>query len=156
MSAYEDIEVGAALDIGAYEFTAERIKAFAAAFDPQPFHLDEAAAAESLYGRLCASGWHVGSAMMKLTVAAFQSAIDAGGDSILGGPSPGFNDLKWLKPVYAGDTVRFVKSTTGKRLSNSRPGWGIVTFLTEGFNQDGTKVFEVTSHVLARCREPVA
>jgi acyl dehydratase len=153
MSAFARIAVGDIHDYGAHTFTAADIKAFARAFDPQPFHIDEAAAAESQFGGLVASGWHTAAIMMKLRVAYLSREIDAaaarGESAIQFGPSPGFDDLKWLRPVYAGDTISFVDRVTAKRESRSRPGWGIITMATSGTNQKGEAVFSIVGHIFA-------
>ena len=143
MSAFADIAVGDRFRFGAYEFTAERIKRFAAAWDPQRFHLDEAAAVDGPFGRLTASGWHTASVMMRLQVDYFRGLPDPPRF----GPSPGFDDLKWLKPVYAGDRIAYAGRVVAKRLSRSRPGLGIVSMEFSGDNQDGDPVFRMTAHV---------
>src|SRR5437870_13370707 len=108
---FEEIEIGRRREIGAYTFTVESIKTFAAKFDPQAFHLDEEAGRNSLFGGLAASGWHVGSVCMKLLVADGQrltrEAIARGEEVAIWGPSPGFRELRWLRPVRAGDPIRF-------------------------------------------------
>lgn len=153
MSAFARIAVGDVHDYGSHTFTAAEIKAFAGAFDPQPFHLEEAAAAASRFAGLVASGWHTAAIMMKLRVAYMTREIEAaaarGEPAIRFGPSPGFDDLRWLKPVYAGDTITFVDRVTAKRESRSRPGWGIVTMETTGTNQKGEAVFSVVGHIFA-------
>ena len=143
MSGFAGIHVGDRAIFGAYEFTAKRIKAFAAEWDPQRFHMDEAEAAAGPFGRLTASGWHTAAAMMRLQVDYFRSQPDMPRF----GPSPGFDDLKWKKPVYAGDTITYAGEVTAKRLSKSRPGVGIVTTSFTGTNQDGDDVFAMTAHV---------
>src|SRR3954453_13056982 len=109
MAFFEEIEIGYRREIGAYHFTAESIKNFAAKFDPQRFHLDEEEGRNSLFGGLAASGWHVGSVCMKLIVADNQRLAELArsrGETIpVGGPSPGFRELRWLEPVLAGDTI---------------------------------------------------
>src|SRR5436305_9797649 len=111
MRFFEDIAVGQRRDIGSFTFTAEAIKAFASKFDPQRFHLDEEEGRKSLFGGLAASGWHVGSVCMKLLVADGQrqtrEALARGEEVVPWGPSPGFRDLRWLKPVLAGDTIAY-------------------------------------------------
>ncbi|WP_284267620.1 MaoC family dehydratase [Bradyrhizobium iriomotense] len=149
MRFFEDISIGLRREIGSYTFTAEAIKTFAAKFDPQRFHLDEEEGKNSLFGGLAASGWHVGSACMSLLVADGQRLAKeaaARGETIaVWGPSPGFRDLRWIKPVLAGDTVSFVSEVTDKRVSSSRPGWGILQGRTTGTNQRGEQVYSITS-----------
>src|SRR5215470_15983585 len=123
MSFFEDIKVGHRREIGSFIFTAEGIKAFARRFDPQRFHLVEEEGCKSLFGGLAASGWHVGSVCMKLLVAdAQRQAREAAARdekvAVLG-PSPGFRELRWLKPVLAGDTISFASEVVSKRTSES-------------------------------------
>jgi acyl dehydratase len=145
MRFFEDLRVGQRRDIGAFTFTAEDIKRFAAQFDPQPFHLDEDAGRNSLFGGLAASGWHVGSVCMKLLVADNQRlaalARARGEEVAIGGPSPGFRELRWLKPVLAGDTISFASEVESLRASSSRPQWGIVQARNIGINQRGELAF---------------
>src|SRR6202142_1739177 len=128
MRFFEDMEVGQRRELGSFTFTADGIKKFAAQFDPQPFHLDEEAGRKSLFGGLAASGWHVGSVCMKLLVAEGQrQAMEAAarGEQVAAwGPSPGFRELRWIKPVLAGDTIRFASEVEPIRTSSSRPAWG--------------------------------
>jgi acyl dehydratase len=151
---YEEIAIGATHDFGAHTFTSDEIKRFATLYDPQYFHIDEAAAASSMLGGLCASGWHTAAVMMGLVSRYFSREIEraaaAGRDLPPLGPSPGFDDLKWPKPVYPGDTVSFVGRVTAKRVSQSRPGWGIVSIETSGTNQNGEAVFSYTGHIFAK------
>lgn len=142
MSDFNSIAIGATAEIGTYDFTAERIKHFAREWDPQHFHVDEAAAAKSPFGALCASGWHTASVMMRLQVDFFTRR---GGPRF--GPSPGFDDLKWLRPVYAGDRVTYSARVVAKRRSRSRPAMGIVSTEFTGANQNGEPVFSMTAHV---------
>ncbi len=139
---FDALEVGARTELGSFTFAAPDIIAFAAAFDPQRFHLDEAAAKASLFGGLCASGWHTAAIWMKLMVAhrrRVEAGMGAGAPRL--GPSPGFRNLKWLKPVFAGDTVAYSSTVIDKRASASRPGWGLVFHRNEGVNQKGEPVF---------------
>jgi acyl dehydratase len=149
MKFFEDIEVGDAREFGSYDFTAENIKRFAKKYDPQPFHLDEEAAKKSLFGALCASGWHTAAAGMRQFVDSSRRSIvearERGERAAKVGPSPGFKNLKWLKPVYAGDTVAFKSEVIEKRESASRPEWGLIRALTIGTNQKGERVFEFES-----------
>lgn len=149
MRFFDDIEIGARRELGAFTFTAADIKRFAEKFDPQPFHLDEAAGRASLFGGLAASGWHVGSVCMKLLVASAQreaaEAAARGEQVAVGGPSPGFRELKWIKPVLAGDTISFSSEVLALRRSESRPQWGLVQARNVGVNQHGDVVFSFVS-----------
>ena len=160
MNFYEDMEIGARREIGAYTFTAEAIKKFAAKFDPQRFHLDEEEGRNSLFGGLAASGWHVGSACMKLLVADGQRRMKeaaARGEKVaVWGPSPGFRDLRWIRPVLAGDTVTFSTGIETKRVSESRPGWGIIETRTGGVNQRGEDVYSIRATAFVPLREVAA
>jgi acyl dehydratase len=149
MLFFEDIAVGLRRELGSFTFTAERIKRFAAQFDPQPFHLDEEAGRKSLFGGLAASGWHVGSVCMKLLVADGQrqaAEATARGEAIATwGPSPGFRDLRWIKPVLAGDTISYASEVEALRRSESRPQWGILQARQTGINQRGELAFSLLS-----------
>jgi acyl dehydratase len=149
MKFFEDIRVGERTEIGRHTFTAEAIKTFAARFDPQPFHLDEAAAARSHFGKLCASGWHTACVWMRLLIVCRRREDDARrarGEKVAQlGPSPGFSELKWLKPVYAGDTISYATEVLDARPLNSRPGWGIVSLHNTGVNQHGEPVISFVS-----------
>lgn len=146
---FEDMKVGQRRELGSFTFTAEGIKAFAAQFDPQRFHLSEEGARNSLFGGLAASGWHVGSACMKLLVADGQRQMKeaaARGEKVaVWGPSPGFRELRWLKPVLAGDTISFASEIVAMRTSESRPNWGVLQGRQTGTNQHGELVYSVVS-----------
>ena len=145
MRFFEDIQVGQRRELGSHTFTAEAIKKFAAQFDPQRFHLDEEEGRKSLFGGLAASGWHVGSVCMKLLVADGQrlaGEAQARGEAVaVWGPSPGFRELRWIKPVLAGDTISFSNEILSKRHSESRLEWGILQARNTGTNQRGEAVF---------------
>lgn len=145
MRFFEDLQIGQRRELGAFTFTADDIKRFAAQFDPQPFHLDEEAGRKSLFGGLAASGWHIGSVCMKLIVAdgkrRAEEAKARGEPVAAGGPSPGFRDMRWLKPVLAGDTITYASEVESLRASASRPQWGIIQSRTTGVNQRGEIVF---------------
>lgn len=147
MRFFEDLQVGQRRELGSYTFTAEEIKRFAIQFDPQRFHLDEEEGRRSLFGGLAASGWHIGSVCMKLIVADHQRLLEIArtrGEPIaLGGPSPGFRDLRWHKPVLAGDTISFSSEIDSLRESASRPEWGILQARNTGINQRDELVFSV-------------
>ena len=159
MPYYEDIEIGDRRESGSFTFTPDNIKAFAAKFDPQPFHLDEEAGRKSVFGGLAASGWHVAAVYMKLTVASFkreaEEAIARGEKPVLSGPSPGFRELKWLKPVLAGDTLTYASEVVAKRTLESRPQWGLVSFRNTGINQRGELAFSFIAQAFIP-RQPVA
>jgi acyl dehydratase len=147
MRFFEDMEIGARREVGSFTFTAEQIKKFAAQFDPQAFHLDEEAGRKSLFGGLAASGWHVGSVCMKLMVADGQrmskDAAARGEEIPVWGPSPGFRELRWIKPVLAGDTISFSSVIESKRTSEKRPEWGILQSRMTGTNQRGEQVYSL-------------
>ncbi len=148
----EEIELGRVVDLGSHHFTREAIIAFARQYDPQPFHLDEEAAKNGPFGVLSASGWHTGAAWMKCFVATNQAAEAkiraAGREPGLLGPSPGFTNLRWIRPVTPGDTISYRATITAKRELKSRPGWGLVFSQNEGFNQRGELAFSFEGKVL--------
>ena len=156
MKYLEDIAVGEKAVLGSHLFTAEEIKAFAARFDPQAFHLDEEAARQSAFGGLCASGWHTVAIWMRLMIAHRRresEARGARGEPVAQqGPSPGFRELKWLKPVYAGDTLTYTSEVLATRASASRRGWGLVTSLNTAVNQKGERVMSFIGNVFVERR----
>ena len=160
MRFFEEMEVGQRREVGAFTFTAEAIKSFAAQFDPQRFHLSEEAGRNSLFGGLAASGWHVGSVCMKLMIVDAQRLMSdaaARGERVaVWGPSPGFRDLRWLKPVLAGDTISFATELVSKRVSDSRPNWGIVQARQTGTNQHGELVFSLIATAFVPRRDASA
>ncbi|MDR6634487.1 acyl dehydratase [Phyllobacterium sp. 1468] len=133
-------------DLGTYTFEADEIIAFATKYDPQRFHVDREAAKKSNFGALCASGWHTTAVWMRLNVKDIvnevKSAIARGEQPPQFGPSPGFKNLKWLKPVYAGDTIRFTRTITSIRPLKSRPGWSMLQMFCAGYNQNDERVME--------------
>ena len=147
MRFFEDMQIGQRREVGSFTFTAELIKKFAAQFDPQRFHLDEEEGRKSLFGGLAASGWHVGSACMKLLVADGQrlaKEAEARGEKIaIWGPSPGFRELRWIRPVLAGDTISYASEVESLRTSEKRPEWGILQIRNTGTNQRGELVFSL-------------
>jgi acyl dehydratase len=146
MRFFDDIEVGWQRELGKHTFNAEEIKRFASRYDPQVFHMDEEAAKKSHFGALCASGWHTAAVCMRSIVdSTKQMTADmiARGEKVAKtGPSPGFTNLKWLKPVYVGDTIIFTSEVLEKRVSESRPGWGVVKTRFMGRNQNGVTVYQ--------------
>ncbi len=160
MKYFEDVEVGDTHEVGRHTFNADEIKAFARRFDPQLFHLDEAAAEASHFGALCASGWHTAVVWMRLMVdhrrGMAEAARTRGGPVAAIGPALGFRDLKWLKPVYVGDTITYKTEVIETRVSNSRPGSGLMTIRSTGTNQNGEPVisFVSTTFVERRPEKP--
>ncbi|SMC60255.1 Acyl dehydratase [Fulvimarina manganoxydans] len=144
MSLWDSIELGRTHDLGSYEFTSEAIIAFAEKYDPQRFHLDPEAAKKTLLGGHCASGWHTAAVYMKLNVAwrkrILKEWLAAGHSMPKFGPSPGIKSIRWPHPVFAGDWIAYSHRVSEKRVSRSRPGWGIIGFAVEAVNQDGVSV----------------
>lgn len=160
MRFFEDMAVGQRRELGSFTFTADGIKKFAGQFDPQRFHLDEEEGRKSLFGGLAASGWHVGSVCMKLLVADGQrlagEAIARGEKIVPWGPSPGFRELKWVRPVLAGDTIHFASEVESRRSSEKRPEWGIIQARNTGTNQHGELVFSLLATAFVPRRIPGA
>lgn len=155
MTALDDyFRIGETITLGQHTFGAEEIKAFARKYDPQIFHVDEEAAKGTLFGRLCASGWHTAATWMKYNVmhhdAVAEAAWDGPGPRPEFGPSPGFEKLRWLKPVYAGETVTFTRRAVGHRALATRPGWRVLTTECEAFDSTGDKVLEFQSAALVK------
>lgn len=157
MKFLDDLTVGERTELGRHTFTADGIKSFARRFDPQPFHLDEAAAARSHFGALCASGWHTAAIWMRLMVEHTNredQAMRARGKSVaVLGPSPGFRELKWLKPAYVDDTITYFTEVLDKRPSNSRPQWGLMSIFNSGVNQKGEMVISFISTAFVERRQ---
>jgi acyl dehydratase len=143
---FEDIEVGSKQSFGSYAVTRDEVIAFAEKFDPQPFHLFDEAAAQTHFGRLSASGWHTCGMVMSMVVANLKANEQAG----LG--SPGLDELRWLKPVYPGDTLRCETEVVDKRASQSRPEMGSYRSKMTVLNQDDIAVLTFVSIGLIRTR----
>ncbi len=146
MQYFEDITVGTKAAFGRYEVRHDEVVAFAKAYDPQPFHLSDAAAAETHFGRLSASGWHTCAMTMAMVVENLKAHDQAG----LG--SPGIDELRWLKPVYPGDTLRCETEILDKRASQSRPEMGSYRSRMTVRNQDDVVVMTFVSIGLIRTR----
>ena len=158
MKFFEDLKISDRFEIGRHTFTADDIKSYARRFDPQLFHIDEEAAKRSHFGALCASGWHTASIWMRLMIEHDRSE-DAkrrarGEPSAIFGPSPGFRELKWLKPVYVGDTVTYASEIVELRASKSRPDWGLMAIRNTGTNQRGEPVISFVSTSFIQRRNP--
>ncbi len=146
MLYWEDIEVGNDIYYGSYEVTREEVLDFAGKYDPQPFHLSDEAAARTHFGRLAASGWHTCAMTMAVVVRHFMESKQAG----LG--SPGIDELRWLKPVYPGDTLHVSGTILDKTPSRSKPDIGSMRTETVVRNQDDVVVMRFTSIVLIQRR----
>ncbi len=154
MSIDARLEIGRTRETGQHTFAAEEIKAFACKFDPQPFHVDEEAARQSVFGALCASGWHTAALWMRANVDMFyamkKTADQEGREFPSYGPSPGFENLKWPRPVFVGDTIRFFRTPVAHRALKSMPGWRMITNRCEAVNQDGETVMQFDSSALVQ------
>ena len=143
----EDFSVGQTFRSDSVTVNAEEIKAFASQFDPQPFHLDEKAAALTFFGGLVASGWHTAALTMRLIV---DSELKIAGGSI----GAGAEELRWPKPVRPGDTLHAISEVLDVRPSKSRPDQGIIKMRTQTFNQDDQLVMNFVANMLVP-RRPV-
>lgn len=145
---FEDMHIGRIDRYGSKDVTREEVIDFAGKYDPQPFHLDDAAAAANpLFGRLSASGWHTACMAMRMT-ADYWGGL--GGRTILGGA--GIEELAWLKPVYPGDTLRCELEVIETRASRSKPDRGIVKSRLSVFNQDDEPVMRQIAVVMMATR----
>ena len=149
MLFFEDLEVGAETYYGSYEVTRDEVIEFARKYDPQPFHLSDEAAARTYYGRLAASGWHTCAMTMAVIVRNFEKQQTAG----LG--SPGVDELRWMKPVYPGDTLHVRGTIIDKTPSRSKPDIGTFRTQTVVSNQHDEPVMKLTSIVIIQ-RRPTA
>ena len=155
---FEDIVVGEVQAIGGHTFERDEIIAFARQFDPQPFHLSEEGGKDSLFGGLAASGWHTAAIFIRQVVRARQqheAALRAAGKTLAQwGPSPGFRNLGWLRPVLMGDHIEFRNKTIEKRVLKSRPSRGLVITQAEGRNQKGEIAYRFTGLMFVERRSP--
>lgn len=141
MLYFEDFQPDATARHGPLAVSEEDIVAFAREFDPQPMHLDPAAAKDSLLGGLAASGWHTCALMMKLIAEGFLVRSSSMG-------SPGIEEVKWLKPVRPGDSLTLTRTVTEARPSRSRPDTGLVTFAFALDNQRGERVMTMANVIM--------
>ncbi len=139
---YEDLEIGSEEAFGAYAVTKEEIIEFAGKYDPQPFHLDEEIAKQSVFGSLCASGWHTCAMTMSLLVDYMKDKGFAG----MG--SPGVDNIRWKTPVFPGDVLSVKSEVIEKRESQSRPNLGLVKSRYRVFNQKDDLLMEMTTNVM--------
>jgi acyl dehydratase len=146
MIYFEDLVVGQEAYLGRYEVTRDEVIEFARKFDPQPFHLSDEAAAKTHFGRLAASGWHTCAMTMAVIARNVVGTEQAG----LG--SPGVDELRWLKPVYPGDTLHVRSKIVETRPSRSKPEIGSFRSECTVTNQNDEPVLTFTSIVLMRRR----
>ena len=146
---FEDFYPGQKIALGSRHVTEQEIVAFAAQFDPQPFHLDREAAAASHFGGVVASGWHTCSMMMRMVVDGLIGAAASMG-------SPGVDQVRWLLPVRAGDTLTVTYCTLQVKASASRPDRGVVWSRWEALNQHGELVCTIEGMGLFGRRPPEA
>jgi acyl dehydratase len=146
---FEDFAAGQVFGSGRMPVEANRIKSFAAEFDPQPFHLDDAGARETIFRGLAASGWHTAAMTMRLLV---ESEFEPAG-GIIGG---GFDELRWPRPVRPGDELRVESEVLETRPSKSRPAHGLVKVRTTTLNQHNETVQVFVANLLVPRRSPAA
>ena len=146
MQFFEDMEVGSAARFGHYVVTREEVIEFATKYDPQAFHLSDEAAAETHFGRLAASGWHTAAMSMAMIVADQEAQGHAG----LG--SPGIDELRFIKPVYPGDSLSCEREILAKRISKSKPDMGIFRTRVTTFNQHGEPVLSYLANAFVKVR----
>jgi acyl dehydratase len=151
-----DFVIGECVILGSSRFTREAIMSFARAFDPQPFHLDEDAARESPFGALCASGWHTAAEWMRCYVAFYASLrrnlAARGVPAPELGPSPGFTNLRWPRPVYVDDEITYSSLPSSAKFLKSRSGWGMLSCDNRGVNHSGECVLSFIGKVMVRVR----
>lgn len=146
MQYFEDLEIARTQSFGNRAVTREEVIEFAAKYDPQAFHLDDEAAAKTHFGRLSASGWHTCAMVMSMLVENLKVNKQAG----LG--SPGVDELRWLKPVYPGDTLRCESEILSKRVSTTKPEMGFFKSKLIVFNQDDQPVMSMISNGIIATR----
>ena len=135
---WEDFKPGQVIELGSRTIDKDSILAFAREFDPQPFHTDEEAARHTTFGGLIASGWHTGSLSMRLFYDGLIKDVVSLG-------SPGFDELRWLKPVRPGDTLSARFTVLECVASRSKPDRGVIRALLETRNQHGEVVMSITA-----------
>ena len=146
MKYLEDLKVGDQASFGSYQVTRDEVLEFARKYDAQPFHLSDEAASRTHFGRIAASGWHTCAMTMSMLVENLEAHPQAG----LG--SPGVDELRWLKPVYPGDTLRAESEIVDVTPSRSKPDIGSYRSNVTVLNQDDVPVLRFTSIVLIQRR----
>ena len=147
MKYFEDVEVGDVMRFGRYEVTRDEIVEYARQFDPQPFHVDEAAARASMFGGLIASGWHTGAMFIRMVCEHMTPQHATAG-------AMGFDDLKWIRPVRQGDVLGIESVIREKVELRSRPDRGLVKIESRVGNQRGEVVMSLVSLVIYLRRPP--
>ena len=142
---WEDFHLGDTAPIGEQHLDAAEMVAFAGAYDPQPFHIDEDAARQTMYGGLIASGWYTVALVMRMMVDSYLNRSTSLG-------SPGVDQVRWLKPVRPGDTIRATRTVVETRPSSSRPEMGLVKTRWEVFNQHYERVMTMEGVQMFRRR----
>lgn len=142
----EDLQPGREFRYGNYAVTRDEVIEFASRYDPQPFHMDDAAAAKSIFGRICASGMHTMAMAQRMQMDFFME----NGVQVVAGL--GMDQFRVTAPVYPGDTLHMVVVIEDARPSESRPGMGVLTYLSMVINQDGTVVSSYLSKLMMKCR----
>ncbi len=140
---FEDFEVGQVISLGSYFVSAEEIREFAEEFDPQDFHLEEEVGEASILGGHSASGWQVNSMLMRMLALSWLNKSASMG-------SNGVQEVKWLQPVLAGETLHGTLTITSKRVSSKRPEMGIFQIACDLFNEAGQKKTEMTGVIFMR------
>jgi acyl dehydratase len=138
---WENFHLGRVFEHGPYLVTREDIVSFAAEFDPQPMHLDEAAASQTMAGGLCASGWQACCILMRMCADAFVVNSSSMG-------APGVDEVRWLLPIRPNDQLRLRAAVLDARASRSRPDMGLVQFGFELFNATGERVMTLTTSLM--------
>ena len=146
---FEDLAIGDSFDFGPLTLSREDSVAFAAEFDPQPFHLSDEAAAKTHFGTISASGWHTTALFMKMFVAEMQKNPGRQAASL---GAMGVDELRWLRPVRPGDTLRGTNEVIDKKASKSRPEMGIVRNRVTIYNQDDQPVLTMIPIAMWRTR----
>ena len=146
---FEDMPLNLKATLGTYTFTEENIVAFAQKYDPQPFHVDRAAAAQSIYGGIIASGWQTAAVWMKLMLAHRRARVAAGEEETQANyVSPGIRDLRWLKPVRPGMTLTYTNEPFAKLDWPTRPEFGLLEGRNEARDETGELVYSFVNRVL--------
>ena len=144
---WEDFKVGDTELMGEKRVDKDEVIAFATAYDPQPFHVDEEAARKSFFGGLIASGWHTCGMVMRMMCDSYLNQSASLG-------SPGVDNVRWLKPVRPGDTIRATRQVLETRASSSKPDIGIVKSRWDVHNQKGELVMTMEGIGMFRRRNP--